>query len=380
MAINLGKLTAQITADSTGFTAGVTRAIGTLGEFQAAASNLGTRITEAFSGITAAISAVGVTAGIARAISQMDRLQDTAEQIGVSAGKLHSLAGAADQSGTSLEAVAKAMAKISKDTGGGDPLVLLQGVAAKVAAARSPAEALAIAMKKLGKAGAQLVPFLRELNDNPPLATLDDKRIKQVADLADAWARIKHSALTITVNAMTLGGEDSVTKIIDDALQAISDPVGTFGGRGGLFGSSVKELAHPTSPLVLAQRKEKRIKRDQLGARFFDAVAGPFLQGLPGKMAGQYRLGHKEINQQVLGPTMSLLRFSAAGNAAQQRRTDFRGEALERGSAAANQAITQLMNQHNDKQLAVQIQSKDALHNLVNILGGLAGNLGLAQL
>jgi|AGTN01.1.fsa_nt_gi hypothetical protein len=407
MGVNLGKLTAYITANADGVATGIRGATKQFESFGYRVRSVFGKLTGSFTGLSAALGLGAITAGVGRLISRMDELQDTAEMLGVSAGKLWSLSGAADQSGTSLEAVAKAMTRISKETGSGDPLGLLQGVAEQVAAAKSPAEALAIAMKKLGKAGGELVPFLRELAASPPGASLSDADIKRWADLADTWAKIKHDTLTLTVKLL---GDSGAIKFVDFMISntgAMNAPVGAFNSGGKSSASIGAQWAQgwDTGRSGGASGGWETAPKPKPKGRFegpgwvYSGTMSPWVGG--GATADQPRMDGKKKRspwsggdglgglltspipigsgtQKILGPTMDLLRWMGSPHPAQQRRTDFRGEALERGGAAANQAITQLMNQHNDKQLAVQIQSKEALNNVVNILGGLAGNLGLA--
>lgn len=126
-----------------------------------------------FGSIGAAATApivAGLTAATLAFANAGSALHDMSLRTGVSAEALSELKYAAEQSGTSMEGVEKALRFMAKN--GLDPN-RFQEIAAKIAAIQDPAKRTAAAMKVFGRAGTSVLPMLE--NGAAGLQALRDK-------------------------------------------------------------------------------------------------------------------------------------------------------------------------------------------------------------
>lgn len=142
-----------------------------------------------------------------------DRLSDLSDQTGISIGTLAALRPIADQTGTSLEGLAKGVNKmmisiVEAQDGTGqqaealrklgfssqealgfmsDPQGFLEILAKKLANVTTHAERLALAKSLVGKAGAELVPMLLKIAEEglPRVSTETERAYKRLGELKD---------------------------------------------------------------------------------------------------------------------------------------------------------------------------------------------------
>lgn len=123
-------------------------------------------------------------------------IYDATQKTGLGATAISSLKVAADQSGASLEAVTKGIAKFAKGYKGEseDLQTALGDVMKQIAEAKPGFEQLTLAQKHFGKAGADLIPVIRSFDgDLPGLikhmdelgVTIDDKAARAADEFGD---------------------------------------------------------------------------------------------------------------------------------------------------------------------------------------------------
>lgn len=171
-------------------------------------------------GLGASITAALIPA-VAKFSELGSELSDMSQRTGVAAGSLAELKFAAEQSGTSLEAVEKALIRMGKE--GIDPKLFDQ-YAASIAAMEDPAQRISKAMEVWGKSGAELIPMLAELQalrqEARDLGLVPTQRaVELAAKLGDAWDKftsVMSAALFNTGAALAeafLPMIESITKI-----------------------------------------------------------------------------------------------------------------------------------------------------------------------
>lgn len=146
-----------------------------------AIAGIGAGITSAFVGALSIFADMG------------SELDDMATKTGVAASSLAELKFAAEQSGTSLESVEKALIAMSKK--GLDPKNF-DKYAAEIAALPPGLKQVHRAMEVFGKSGADLIPMLAELQQLRQEArdlglVPTDQAIKDAAKLGDAWDKLR---------------------------------------------------------------------------------------------------------------------------------------------------------------------------------------------
>ena len=222
MANNLGSLRVSLGLDAAEFTAGLTKA-----EYQARkfGEQLGGGIRSAgmlAAGALAAVglSAAGAVAGFQALINGVGDFQDLAEKTGASAEGLASFGVAAGTAGTTVAAIAEASNKLTKNLIGVDDESKAAGAAIaalglnlkefKELSPEARIEALskaldgfedgpnkaAVAMALLGKSGAELLPFLKTLEEQGGRQViLTAEQIAQADEYADKQAQAKAELL-----------------------------------------------------------------------------------------------------------------------------------------------------------------------------------------
>jgi hypothetical protein len=243
MSSSIGSLIVRLGLDAAEFTGGLTKA-----EYQARkfGEAIGTGIRSAATAAAASLATLGagaVAAGVAvnSLIKSAGDFQDLAEKTGASAEALASFAVAAGTSGASMDSIASASIKLSTNLSGVndeskaagaalgalglnikafkalDPATQLETVAKAMGTFADGSGKTAAAVALLGRSGAELLPFLKELGQEGGRQNIltaeqirladeySDKQAKARAELmlhAQALATNFIPALTATQNAV----------------------------------------------------------------------------------------------------------------------------------------------------------------------------------
>lgn len=213
----------------------------------------GARIGEVFT--KGALAAGSLVAGVAIATAAMEKLvgvadkfghiQDLSERTGLSPEFLQALGRAADQSGTSIDTVAKGVSKFAKELinakDGDDftkkiealglsveelrglkPEEIFSKVATAIADIPDPTARSAAAMDAFGKSGAELIPIMGSVGD--ALKTVDVLSANQVArldEMGDAWTALSADFST-TAGALLSDVAPAITATINLIREAIA--------------------------------------------------------------------------------------------------------------------------------------------------------------
>lgn len=213
---SLGTLTLDLVARIGGYTAGLDKAEK---EAQKRAKAIEKAFDQAATGIGVALGAIPIAATAAfaafqAAVKSVGDFQDLADMTGASAEGLASFAVAAGTAGTSMEEIASASVKLTKNLTGVDdeskaagaalaalglnieefkqlsPEEQLETVAKALGDVSNAADQTAIAMDLFGKSGAQVLPFLKALDEQGGRTViLTAEMIKQADEYADAQAK-----------------------------------------------------------------------------------------------------------------------------------------------------------------------------------------------
>lgn len=218
MAAAAGSLVVRLGLDAAEYTQGLTKA-----EYQARqfGEAIGTGIRNAAIGAVAGLTALAASAGAAVAgfnslIEKAANFQDLSEKTGASAEALASFGVAAGTAGTSVEAIAQASIKLTKNLTGVDdeskaagsalaalglnlkdfkalaPENQIEAVSKALAGFADGAGKTAVATALFGKSGADLLPFLKALEEQGGRQViLTAEQIKQADDYADRQAKAK---------------------------------------------------------------------------------------------------------------------------------------------------------------------------------------------
>jgi len=218
MANNIGSLRVSLGLDAAEFTAGLTKS-----EYQARkfGETLGGGIRSAAglaAGALAAVglSAAGAVAGFQALINGAGDFQDLAEKTGASAEGLASFGVAAGTAGTTVAAIAEASNKLTKNLIGVDdeskaagaaiaalglnlkefkelsPEARIEAMSKALAGFEDGPNKAAVAMALLGKSGAELLPFLKTLEEQGGRQIiLTQQQIELADEYADKQAKAK---------------------------------------------------------------------------------------------------------------------------------------------------------------------------------------------
>lgn len=267
---SLGTLVLDLVARTGGYVEG-------LGKAEREAQKRAKAIEKAFDGAATAIG-VGIGAAIAGAIggaAALDNLikqagdfQDIAEKIGGSAEGIASFALAAGTTGTAMETVASASVKLTKSLVGVDdeskaagaalgalglnvkefkdlaPEDQLETVAKALGQFEDGAEKTAVAVALFGKAGAELLPFLKELEaQGGRQVILTEEQIKLADEYADAQARAR-TELNLYAQAAAVQAVPALTSLTGALTDVIKELIGVDAG-GKVLGTStaIKDFA-----------------------------------------------------------------------------------------------------------------------------------------
>lgn len=272
MAASLGSLVVSLGLDAAAFTSGLTRA-----EYQARkfGEQLGAGLRNAGTlavGGLAAVGAAAVAAGVAfdSLVKQAGDFQDLAEKTGGSAEGLASLAVAAAVGGTSMDAIAAASVKLTKNLTGVDDESKDAGAALKALGINieqfkalkpedqmvSLANALgqfedgagktAVATALLGKAGADALPFLKALEEQGgKQVILTAEQIAQADEYSDKQAKAR-AELNLYAQALATQALPAVTAFTGAATDMIKEILGTD--------NAAKDLANSTAVQDFAEK------------------------------------------------------------------------------------------------------------------------------
>lgn len=288
-----GRVTSNATKNVGGFTkavSGASAALGTLG---------------------IAVTAAGLVAFAKQSVDAADALNDLRQQTGVNAGTLQALGLVADQSGASMDDLSGIFARLSKalvelrqgdkttvatfkaiglsakDLANATPDQALVRVASALTKVSDPANKSAIAMRLLGRSGAEVIPFLDALaNDALPKATaelgkfgalLSDDTIQAADEFNDQLALMKTVSKGLLANV--IADMIQTAKAVKELNDATGHLVGSIPGVR-LFGETVSDVwrrlaamtGNPLNPFsLLATQVENVLSRVQAVRR---AVAG----------------------------------------------------------------------------------------------------------
>lgn len=326
---SLGSLVVSLAMDTASFTSDIGKAAQQMGRLQAEATKLGARLGGALG--AAAVSAWGYVKAADMVAQTIGDYQDLADVMGDTAEAAASLQMAADLSGTSLSEVAAASVKMTaalaktdeeaKGVGAGlaaiglrveefkrlSPTEQIEAVAKALGKYKEGAEQTAVATAIFGKAGAQLLPFLKDLADE---GGRQIRLTQQQIEVADAYAkaqartRSQLAALGQSIVADTLPAVSELSKALLGTASALTgiDVSGREIQRTGF----VREFARD-SAVALAVVLESAIGV----ARAVRAIGGSF---------------------QVVGADLSFLKTVAGASASDL------GQAIKSGTGVVAQA------------------------------------------
>jgi hypothetical protein len=242
---SIGSLIVSLGLDAAEFISGMTKSEK---EAQALAARIdrGLQKAAAGAGVALGVMAVAATAAyveIGKLVDSAANFKDLEEQTGASAEALASLAIAAQVGGVDMETVAGAANKLTKNLVGVDDESSAAGAALKALGLnvktfkeldpatqfeqlgkaldgfRDGAQKTAVAQAVLGKSGAQLLPFLKELTaEGGRTVTLTQQQIELADEYADKQAKL---AATVKAYAQSLA-VDALPSVID-FKQALAD-------------------------------------------------------------------------------------------------------------------------------------------------------------
>lgn len=181
-------------------------------------------------------------------------IYDATQKTGLAATTISSLKIAADQSGSSLEAVTKGIAKFAKGYKGDtdDLQTALSDVMKKVAEAKPGFEQLTLAQKYFGKAGADLIPVIRSFDgDLPGLirhmedlgVTIDDKAAKAADEFGDQMDTLSAQLAGVgrTIGTELMPQFTSMAGTISNWLAQNKGEIADYASRlGTLFGNTIR--------------------------------------------------------------------------------------------------------------------------------------------
>lgn len=252
-----------------------------LRETDKAASGLGStfgglkgRIAGALAGIVSVAALATFTKGL---IDAGDALWTIHERTGVAVEDLSKFQGAAEQSGTSLEAVAKGITKINKALGENDDNAKLMrqlgidttnsttamlGLADVMAKTEDPALKTALAIQIFGKNGAELVPLLSQGRaEIESMSTAIGSEFAQAADeFNDSLNAIKRDA-----QGMASEGMIPVLDAVQDVFAAFNQLQNSESDFKGFF-EIIADAARALGVVLIAVWKDLQIIGTFIGA------------------------------------------------------------------------------------------------------------------
>lgn len=257
---NIGALSVSLGLDAAEYTRGLTQAERAAYEF---GERIGTGIRGAATAAATALAALGVSAGSAVAgfnslIEGAAKFSDLADKTGASAEALASFAVAAGTSGVSMDKVASATNTLTKNLVGVNDESKAAGAALKALGiplqefkALKPEEQIerlsktlggfqdgaaksAVAMALFGKAGADVIPFLKTLDEQGGRnVILTQQMIDQADEYADRQAKAK-AELQLYAQALAVQAIPAVTAFTGALTDTIKELLGVGNGANDL--------------------------------------------------------------------------------------------------------------------------------------------------
>jgi len=212
---------------------------------------IGERVRASFIaiGLAAGTGLIAAAAAFNQLVNGAGKFQDMAEKIGDSAENLASLAVAAKVGGIEMDAITAASVKLTKGLTGVDdetkaagaavtalgldlanfktlaPAAQFEAVAKALAGFEDGTQKTAVAVALFGKAGAEMLPFLKELGQGVGRQNiLTSEQIRLADEYSDKQAR---NRALITANAQAIATEmlpayNALTVAINDAIKGIA--------------------------------------------------------------------------------------------------------------------------------------------------------------
>jgi hypothetical protein len=210
----------------------------------------------------AATFSVGAVTAFAREIVELGgKIADTSERLGISARAVQEFQYAAEQTGTSIDAIGAAVSKLGKGLVEGkgvvpsldrlnlslaelrqmEPDKAFTAVADAIGKVEDPMRQSQIAMELFGRSGTELLPAMK--TGIGELATeaeklglvLSDDAVKSLADFGDAWDRL--------VLKLKVGVAETFLQL-PDAIRLMKDQVSTIPGLMSGIGRGITEVFH----------------------------------------------------------------------------------------------------------------------------------------
>lgn len=195
-----------------------------------------------------AIAGGGLIAFAKSGIDAADSLNDMSQKIGISVEQLAGYNLAAESSGTSMEDFGKAAKQMAKSIAEGDPLLAKLGITSKdvngallqladvFESMPDGANKTAVAMKLMGKSGADMIPLLNGGGDALRKMLDDGQRLYPVTtEMAKAADQFKDSLAKLKVQSEGLGIKfaNALLPALNQAMEAADEASKRFGALGG---------------------------------------------------------------------------------------------------------------------------------------------------
>ena len=249
-----------------GVASGLGKSAASFDNFSSSAGGALTTIsTQAGIAIGSIVALTASLAGLATRIDQIAGLQDVAEKIGDTATNVASLKLASDVSGVSLDTVAAASVKLTAalSKAGAEssaaaqalnaiglsledfkklaPVDQIDAVSKALKGFEDGASKTAVAVALFGKSGAELLPFLNDLNDGYERNNLlTEEQIKNADDFSKNIASLKNefSALSLVTTAEII---PSLSKMLEQ-FKSLLEFMGALNKDGTIFQSVMKVI------------------------------------------------------------------------------------------------------------------------------------------
>ena len=305
-----------------------------------------------------ALAGGGLLAFAKAGIDAADNLNDLSQKIGIGVEQLSGYRLAAEQSGTSLEGFGTAARQLAKHIAENDPLLARLGVTSKdmngalkqladvFQALPDGADKTALAMKLMGKSGADMIPMLngggaaleKMLADGKALYGVTADMAKAADEFNDEMARMK---VVTEAASVKVGGV--LVKAFNDAVTAYQNfrkehgaLLSTLGAAGAAFVSPFK--SSDAEKAIELQEKRNRLleqaKKIEAGSGSADVKAGgvAVLRGEIAKLEDE--LGKIWAKGKIDLKTKDQLKAMAA-----QTRGDFEGVVGEETAEAMQKSL-----------------------------------------
>ncbi len=262
-------------------------------------------VGSAIAGIgAAAVGAGGALFGLAKNFSDYgSAIFDVTQKTGLSAEAISTLKLAADQSGSSLEAISGSVTKFSKLIGsategsksaaasltrlGLDPKEAindldgsLEAVFKRIYDAKNPIVATKLATEAFGKSGADLIPVIKQMDGDFDAfketakklgVVLTDEDAKAADDFGDSLTELQSVAASV---ARTFAKEftPEITKSMGVVEQLLVDNKGKFAEWGQAVGDIIRGISLPSAPPVPKEKSQFYKSVDEFNNALYDTA------------------------------------------------------------------------------------------------------------